>query len=192
MTQVLLVGADTARLEVDLVPYGLSCHVVNDAQVAVDTLKQGLAALQPWTTVVVGQHLPDMTGPAFVDGLVRHFDPANVVLLADVEPQIAQLLSVMPRVALFPSTTDGVVVADHLFKRLGGAPLALSTASSSSAPPGRAASTTSPASSRPRASTSPGSSSSSFLKTTGRRTSPAASSSASLSSSSPGARASAG
>ncbi len=116
-------------------PYGLSCHVVNDAQVAVDTLKQGLAALQPWTTVVVGQHLPDMTGPAFVDGLVRHFDPANVVLLADVEPQIAQLLSVMPRVALFPSTTDGVVVADHLFKRLGGAPLALSTASSSSSPP---------------------------------------------------------
>lgn len=127
-------------------PYGLSCHVVNDAQVAVDTLKQGLAALQPWTTVVVGQHLPDMTGPAFVDGLVRHFDPANVVLLADVEPQIAQLLSSMPKVALFPSGTDGVVVADHLFKRLGGAPLSLSTtpapssSSSSSSPPASLAS----------------------------------------------------
>jgi len=146
VTQVLLVGADTARLEVDLAPYGLSCHVVNDAQVAVDTLKQGLAALQPWTTVVVGQHLPDMTGPAFVDGLVRHFDPANVVLLADVEPQIAQLLSGMPKVSLFPSSTDGVVVADHLFKRLGGAPLSLSTSpapsgpSSSSSPPASLAS----------------------------------------------------
>jgi len=120
--QVLLVGEATARLEVDLVPYGLICHAVADAKEAVEELKQALGIHQPWSSVVVAAGLPDMSGPAFVDGLMKHFDPATVVLIADVEPSMAQHLSQSSKISIFPGGTDGVVVADHLFKRMGGAP----------------------------------------------------------------------
>ena len=119
MNQVLLVGVATARLELDLLPYGMSCHTVNDAKGAVDELKSALSRHQPWSSVVVSAFLPDMTGPAFVDGLMRHFDPDTVVLVADVEPHIAQHLSSSPKVHIFSAATDGVVIADHLFKRIG-------------------------------------------------------------------------
>jgi hypothetical protein len=122
MNQVLLVGESVAWLEVDLVPFGLSCVGVATATAAVEAMKQGFAQQQPWSAVVVGANLPDMTGPAFVDGLMRHFDPPCVVLVADVEPHIAQHLSSSPKVRIFPGATPGPVVAEHLFRRLGGAP----------------------------------------------------------------------
>lgn len=121
VTQVLLVGVETARLEVEFLPYDLSCHLVVDAQLAVDCLRQGQASHQPWQTVVVAQHLPDMTGPGFVDGLVRHFQPATVVLLADLEPHMALLLAAMPNVAVVPGATAGAAIAEHLIRRMGGA-----------------------------------------------------------------------
>ena len=121
MTQVLLVGVETARLEVEFLPYDLSCHLVVDAQLAVDCLRQGQLAHQPWQTVVVAQHLPDMTGPGFVDGLVRHFQPATVVLLADLEPHMTLLLAAMPNVTVVPGATAGVAIAEHLVRRMGGA-----------------------------------------------------------------------
>ncbi len=119
MNQVLLVGDETARYEVDFVPYGLACHSVKDAKDAVDELKNAMARQQPWTSIVVSSALPDMTGPAFVDGLMRHFNPETVVLVADVEPHIAQHLQGSPKVQIFAARTDGSVIADHLFKRLG-------------------------------------------------------------------------
>ena len=121
MTQVLLVGVDTARLEVEFLPYDLSCHLVVDAQLAVDCLRQGQLDHQPWQTVVVAQHLPDMTGPGFVDGLVRHFQPATVVLLADLEPHMTVLLAAMPNVTVVPGATAGAAIAEHLLRRMGGA-----------------------------------------------------------------------
>ncbi len=121
VNQVLLVGEATARLEVDLVPYGLTCHTVSDAKTAVEELKTAMGAQQPWASVVVAAGLPDMSGPAFVDGLMKHFDPSTVVLLADLEPTVAQHLSQSPKISIFPDATDGVVVGDHLFKRMGGA-----------------------------------------------------------------------
>lgn len=124
MNQVLLVGEAVGWLEVDLIPFGMSCHSVPTATVAVEALKHGLSQQQPWHSIVVGATLPDMTGPAFVDGLLRHFDPAAVVLVADVEPHIAQHLTSSPKVRIFPGATGGGAIAEHLFRRLGGAPQA--------------------------------------------------------------------
>ncbi len=70
--------------------------------------------------VVVSSALPDMNGPAFIDGLLRHFDPATVVLVGEVDATAAQTLSSSPRVRLFGAGADGVLIADHLFKRAGG------------------------------------------------------------------------
>jgi chromosome segregation ATPase len=121
MIQVLCVGEAVGWLEVDLEHAGLSCVGVATATAAVEAMKQGLAQQQPWSAVVVSALLPDMTGPAFVDGLMRHFDPANVVLVADVEPHIAQHLTSSPKVRIFPAATSGNVVAEFLLRRLGGA-----------------------------------------------------------------------
>jgi len=123
MNQVLLVGEAVGWLEVDLVPFGLSCVRVPTATAAVEAMKQALAQQQPWSAVVVGAVLPDMTGPAFVDGLMRHFDPPSVALVADVEPHIAQHLTSSPKVRIFPAATPGNVVAEHLFRRMGGTPV---------------------------------------------------------------------
>ena len=121
--QVLLVGEPTARLELDLMPYGLVCHHVDDATAAVAELKA-----RSWQMVVASAALPDMNGPAFIEGLLRHFDPSTVVLIGDVDAATAQTLSSSPRVRLFASNVDGVLVADHLFKR----------ATNASAPPEQA------------------------------------------------------
>ena len=113
--QVLLVGEPTARLELDLMPYGLLSHHVDSASDAVAELKT-----RSWQLVVVSSLLPDMAGPAFIDGLLRHFDPATVVLMGDVDAQTAQTLSSSPRVRVFGGNVDGVLIADHLFKRANG------------------------------------------------------------------------
>jgi hypothetical protein len=113
--QVLLVGEPTARLEVVLVPYGLRCHHVGSASGAVAELKA-----RPWPMVVVSSALPDMNGPAFIDGLLRHFDPATVVLVGDVDAAAAQTLSSSSRVRLFGAGADSGLIADHLFKRASG------------------------------------------------------------------------
>ena len=96
-------------------PYGLVCHHVDNASAAVAELKA-----RSWPIVVVSSALPDMNGPAFIDGLLRHFDPSTVVLMGDVDPTTAQTLSASPRVRLFAANVDGVLVADHLFKRATG------------------------------------------------------------------------
>jgi len=115
LNQVLLVGEEGARLEVDLVPYGLSCVTVGNANDAVARLK-----VTAFPLVVVTAALPDMSGPAFVEGLLRHFDPATVVLFGDIEPGAAAQLQRSPKVALFPTHSDGAAIADFLFKRVGG------------------------------------------------------------------------
>lgn len=125
LNQVLLVGEAGARLEVDLVPYGLACVSVSNANDAVARLKT-----TPFSFVVVTAALPDMSGPAFVDGLLRHFDPSTVVLLGDVDPAQAAQLQRSPKVAFFPGNVDGADVADFLFQRVGGLSPPLATAPS--------------------------------------------------------------
>ncbi len=108
-------------------PYGFSCHHVDTAGDAVTELKA-----RAWPVVVVSAVLPDMNGPAFIDGLLRHFDPSTVVLLGEVEAHIAQLLSQSPKVRVFADAVAGVLVADHVFKHVSGG-------STSSSPPTPAA-----------------------------------------------------
>ena len=108
-------------------PYGFSCHHVDTAGDAVTELKARV-----WPVVVVSAVLPDMNGPAFIDGLLRHFDPSTVVLLGEVEAHIAQLLSQSPKVRVFADAVAGVLVADHVFKHVSGG-------STSSSPPTPAA-----------------------------------------------------
>lgn len=115
LNQVLVVGEAGARLEVDLVPYGLACVTVGNANDAVARLK-----VTSFPFVIVTAALPDMTGPAFVEGLLRHFDPATVVLFGDIEAGAAAQLQRSPKVALFPTHSDGAAIADFLFKRVGG------------------------------------------------------------------------
>jgi hypothetical protein len=117
LTQVLLVGDASARFEVDLVPYGLACVNAGSANDAVAVLKG-----TPFPFVVVAAALPDMTGPAFVDGLLRHFEPNAVILLGEVDPAQAAQLQRTQKVAIFPAATDGAVIADVLFKRASSTP----------------------------------------------------------------------